>query len=631
MLNKLIIELSENIPAYHKIPVYIDFRDIGNSEIETLIAKYLHIKITEKDEYIKNNNILLLLDNLSFDSDYVHQIRRLESFMEAYEDVVLVATSSQIIEGRIPMELFEHNKFIEFKFFHIKTYKTREIKSLINNWFSNNQAVVKDGKLDKLISVFGALNLPRTPLAISMFLWIFEQQENYKPINHATMLENFIERMFSKTSKQEALSEKFDYRNKERLLSDIAHEMLVKNNENYRLPYVELIKFVEDKFKAKKFDKLFSPKKIIDHFLDKGLMVEEYYDNTQCVRFRFSCFFQYFITKKMEFDQSFRKYVLAEDNFLHFTNEIDYYTGLKRDQGEVLKILVERMAEAYSETIEKIKGFDLGFDDIFDHGPSIAASLDENFVEDLRSNGKPSEQEIDKIKDEMLDKVKPDKTIENKDSQLRPLQKMERLWTVSAKALKNSEEVEEVGLKEDSFKNILECSMAFSNVYKFFLEKYLHDNQESLPANASQELLIRRNIIPLINQAATYMLMGTSKLNVVIREKIEQDYKNEEISDYEKFMSVFLYADLRGADYIRFVEKFIKDIKRPYILDMALIKVVSYYFFRSNAELDNHLENMIADILIRSKKFHKSFKSQIKVRYKKRKKEKEGEVNPFMI
>ena len=53
-------------------------------------------------------------------------------------------------------------------------------------------------KLDKLLDILMALNLPRSPLAISMFLWIIEFQENYKPVNHATMLENFIERLFQK-------------------------------------------------------------------------------------------------------------------------------------------------------------------------------------------------------------------------------------------------------------------------------------------------------------------------------------------------------------------------------------------------------------------------------------------------
>jgi predicted NACHT family NTPase len=104
-----------------------------------------------------------------------------------------------------------------------------------------------------IILIFSTLNIPRTPLAVSMFLWIIEQQENYKPINNATMLENFIERLFKKQSSSEIYSEKFDYRNKERLLAEISFFMYSNKQINYRVSKRDLIKFIYDHLRALKF------------------------------------------------------------------------------------------------------------------------------------------------------------------------------------------------------------------------------------------------------------------------------------------------------------------------------------------------------------------------------------------
>lgn len=631
LLDRLVIEAAEGVSRYHKIPVFVDFDELGNKRIETIISRYLHVKITEVPKYVDNNNILLLVDNLSFDGDNCHKLKTIEIFLTTHPKTSIIATILQQFEGQMPLELLNHDTFATFKFLTIKPYKTKEIKSLVKLWFADNE-MFPTSKLDKLLAAFGSLNLPRTPLAISMFLWIFEQQENYKPINQATMLENFVEKMFKKQSKKEILSEKFDYRNKERLLTDIAFEMFNLNDHNYRISYTKLLAFIENKFKAKKFEFMYNPSVVLQHFLDKGILSREHDDNVEYIRFRFTCFFQYFMMKKMEFDSSFRDFVLKEENYLLFDDEIDYFTGLKRDQFEILTDLVKRMNESYEDIISKINAFELGFDDIFNVEKTLTASLNDNFLEDLRSNPKPSEEELDRAKDKQLEKTTPDKEIKRKLQTLSPLQKLERIWTLTAKVLKNSEEIEEEGLKELAYKSILKASMAFSNIYKYELEMFLDKNKDFIATNLKDELTIKRNIVPWLNEVALFMIMGTTKLNLIIKEKIEADLKNESISDYEKYLSVFLYADLKGQDYIKYVKHFIKDIRRSFMYDMSLFKVISYYIYRSkNKELDNTLENLMADIVVKSKNLSKDKKNSLKNNYRIKRNKHKQEKDPLLV
>lgn len=202
LLNKLLMELTNTIQKCRKIPVYFDFLEVGNRRYETIISQFLGVGIRKIEQFLADHTVLLLIDNITLSRSYETQLRRLEKFLDKYHKVRVVATSMQLLEGRIPLELAEYPTLSSFQMLTIKSFKTKEIRALIRNWFSKSETFDTSQKLDKLLDFFLTLNLPRTPLAISMLLWIIEQQENYKPINHATMLENFIDRQFVKTIKE---------------------------------------------------------------------------------------------------------------------------------------------------------------------------------------------------------------------------------------------------------------------------------------------------------------------------------------------------------------------------------------------------------------------------------------------
>lgn len=143
-----------------------------------------------------------------------------------------------------------------------------------------------------------SLNLPRTPFAVSMFLWIIERQQTYRPQNNATLIEKFIEEILDKKNIKGILRDTFDYENKIWLLAEIAHKMLISDQPNYSLPCSDIIKITERHLALRKFPKSYSARKIINGILNLGVFVEE----DSVIRFRFNCFFEYFLVKKMETD-----------------------------------------------------------------------------------------------------------------------------------------------------------------------------------------------------------------------------------------------------------------------------------------------------------------------------------------
>jgi len=618
LLDKVLIELTNNIRKYHKLAVYFDFNDIENRRFETIINNFIGIGIRNIQRVLDEHTIVLLIDNFDFNKLKLRNLNRLEEFIKINKKTRIIATCNQLIEGEIPLDAYKYNSNLNFNMVFIKYFQTKHTRELMQKWFSKNKIFNFQEKINKLVGIFYSLELPWTPMAISIFLWIIEQQEDYKPINNATMLENFIERLFKKWSKNEIYSESFDYRNKERLLSDIAYTMFKKNSLNYSMSYSELLDFIINYLKRKKFD--FSGDDLLQHFLSKGILIKEISETDIYIRFRFNCFFQFFLTKKMVFDADFKNFVLSEENMFKFIYEIDYFTGLKRDQSDILKLLIEKMELEYNEAISL---FSKDFDNICDIKKSLSSDLsNEKIINELKGIEKPKEADFEKIIDEMIDSYRPNRGIEKKEEILDQIPKLEAILILAAKVLKNTEECEEQDLKDYSYKRVLVCSMVLACITFVYIEELSKQDLETDDETKLIKILLDfRKYLPLLVQSMLHYLMGTGKLSVVIREKLDKDLVNKEISDFEKFISVFLYADINGKDNLKYIRKFIKGTKKQYIYDNSLIKILNYYFLQSkDKNTDKEYEKLIAENITHSKGFGKIMKSTIMTDYRNRRK-----------
>lgn len=611
LIDRLFMELADKISKYGVIPLLIDFEDFSQNRLETAISKFLGIGIMDVMERLEEHKFKLLIDNFNLSKSNSSKLKILEQFLIAHKSVKVIATINSEFETEIPFKLSMYPILQTFKSIKLDGFKTKNIRELAKKWFSNNKGYDTPDKLEKILKTITSLNIPRTPLAISMFLWIIEKQENYKPINNATMLENFIERLFRKWTKDEIYSEKFDYRNKERLLTTIAKEMFQKNNINYHLSYNDLRNFIYNYIKSRKFD--FEAEEVLRHFIGKGILIKENDKVEPYVRFRFTCFFKYFLMKNMEHNSDFKDFVLHEDNFLFFIDEIDYYTGIKRDQVGILKLVIQRMNEEYKETVDKITDLKHGFDSFFETNNNVAATLDAKFVKRLPEEHKPTNDEKDEMSDTKLDLMTTEDGIEKKEEQISQMQKLDRLWALAATVLKNTEETDIEDMKSNSYKDILTCSMSFSCIYKFSLERLLRgDKKNEFNKTTYENYKLTCRFLPLIHETTLYSLIATGKLSIVFREKIEKDLKDSKISDYEKYISLFIYSDMKGEHSISLIKKFIKQIKRSYIYDRVLFKLVSYYFMRSDNDiLDSEYEKLISEVMVNAKGLKKVDKGKI--------------------
>jgi len=114
-----------------------------------------------------------------------------------------------------------------------------------------------------------------------------------------------------------------------------------------------------------------------------------------------------------------------------------------------------------------------------------------------------------------------------------------------------------------------------------------------------------------LHQVVLYDWIGTIKLKEIIEDKIKKDNENNDISEFEKFLSVFIYSDIKAPNYQKIVKNFYKNSKSKYILDSIFFKLLSYYFLRSkDKETDKFYLDILADVKVKLKQIDKAKKSQ---------------------
>jgi len=605
LIDKFLIEIVHNYKELNQIPILIDFNDVGNKDFDTIISRFLNLGINDVKEFLVEERVVLLIDNLSFDQRHHFKLNRLNAFVRIYPKVKVIATSLQILESSIPNNYLEFNSELNFQLGFIQNLQSKEIKALIQNWYRGENIDFKEN-IQLLINSFDKLSLPRTPLSVTLFLWIIERQEK-KPINNSTLVEIFVENLLEKANFEQIFSQTFDYRNKERLLSHIAKFMLEFGNgdENYKTNRSDLELYIRD-YLDKRIE--VSTKDILCDFVKRGILVEvdDYF-----IRFKASFMFHYFLAKYMGINSDFKSYVLESSNYLEFMQEIEYYTGLKRDDKEILEFTQFKLVEAYTDINEQLVNKNI--DAFFETKDKASAQIS---LEKVKH--KPSEQDLEEMFDEQLSEIPVNTAIPKKKTTVDTIAgatkvPIDKVLKLAALVLKNSEEIDDIKLREAAYKNVLKCSIAYLVAYKASFLMYYDKNKktpEHFPENIDIKLFLR--FLPLMHQILLFDWLGSFKMTGIVRAKIREDKSNQNISELEKFLSVFIYADVKGSDYIEEIKKYLKFVKGNYLKDASFIKLITYYFMRSKSkETDNLYLELMSDVSGKQRRSKDEFKVKL--------------------
>lgn len=606
----------DNSIKQKKIPVYIDMRTAEN-KLEKEISGFLGLSVTKTKENLRKYNFVLLLDNIKFDESKKSQeyIKQLNSLLEEYPKLKIIGTSTSYGDQEQLQKVYDNNLSTNIDVANISYFGFGEIKTLMSKWLGNNH--IEDKSLDDLVQNFHNLNIPSTPLSVSLFLWIYEKQKNFRPINNAALLNNFVEKLFEKHSEEDAYADEFDYVNKENILAAVSFKMLETNEKNYRLSKNVLNETISNVIKAKKMSTIKVDSRrsfsewLIDYYEEKGILISESSGNGVIFyKFKLQCFMDFFLAKYMTLDNQFKNRVFSE-NYLLYEDEIDYYTGLNRHESFSLEFVYENMLTLFSKMIpdvdknDEIKNIilekELQFERYFNINDSRKSLIelmnlsetDNEKVDEVLDRNKSSKLEQRETENNALLKDSNDQyqkgeiLKKHKLEEMSQVDKLQKAWVITAKVLKNTDEMLDGKYRLDAFQGVIFCSLLSLLLFHKNAETRISSlNEEESEIQEFYNFFVRFGI--LLHENVLYSVMGTNKLNAIVEEYLAQVYvpknsKNDykvvmkNVSDIELFFVVLFYSDNSGEYYKEYLKYVITNVRSNYIRDSMMLKLGSLH------------------------------------------------------
>lgn len=567
-LAKFIID---NFEKYKKIPIVLNCRNIGiyNTKISTVISSQLFQLLDEKSE-VSKINIQLLLERNNFilicDEPKYLTVKQTKEINALEVKKIFINEYNPIVFGEDD-KAYIHNELSKIKKnFYIKPYTKNEVRKLINNISIENNG--DNQYVENVITYFYTTALPRTPFVISLIATICSKNKDVIPTNQAKILEQFLENVLEKINPIEQLSSTYDFNNKEDFLSCFAHK-LYKGNK-LSTSFQEFYEFVLQYHKEKgfslddsRFDKI---------FFEKNILVKE----GESVYFRFSCFNYYYLAKYAIKHEDFKNQIIDISQIESNADILFYYTGLRRDDKDLLQKVITKMNSYLSTHIID--------NDLFKQDPlKTNLGLTEKSISSLvEKSGSIKQEEKDKVTDrgDTSSKYNPNGVMIVGDSQ-----SFERLLSVLGFTIKNSEELNATMKDEAMGIYIKGCHVLWNNFSDLLLKFAKEVNSEIINNSdkTDRDLQKMYDIFEDLLKICIPIVISQQIMENAATEKMKGIYEDLwdkfDFDTPEKMLLAFLLMDLNYKNSIIFVNKFIKNTENKNYLKVCLIKMIYSYLY----------------------------------------------------
>jgi hypothetical protein len=519
---------------------------------------------------------------------------------------------------------------------------------LIHKWFGGELAKPKVTDLAKAIQFNSTImNIPSNPLNMSLMLVIIEQQADFVPINKASLLEKFIEILLEKANPVEGGAGGIDYRNKEHFLSYVASRMV--RDGNFRPTADEFRETAHLYFESRGLTVPGGTQPFIDHLISKGILSQ---DSGQ-ICFGFRCFAEFFIAKYMIEDKSFYEQILSENTYLSYFQELDYLTGLQRNNRDLIDLIRDRTIKSLDSLLNHIHvEVNLErFDEIRVQqnvyevlSEEEKASLTQQMTEEMSGDmGKQlvdlsdvgaSDIDVYREKDSRSDQMIIKSTYNDYKSGL-----MENLL-LYATVIKNCELIPDKQFKRDNLNTCVQSFLrAFYAYYAImyiladivdidFIKRVKESQSDELPDDElpdeelpgeglpDEEQEMRQTwkvgLLPLcltLLSDLLYNSLGTPKLRIVLEEEIHESTNHV----FLRLMYSVLYAELRLPGGIRELGRILKEVKKNKLYRGMILSRLSVYYvskLHSPSEL-REMEGLLADAVMGDKDIPRMLKAKL--------------------
>jgi len=385
-------------PALVSVPALMDFADIRASGEAVLRAVRESMPklsdIANLRQMLLHGMVTILIDDVDPADD--KRTKLLVDFTRQYPRCRYILTSK--VTPAITTGLVANfDKAVSFKEILLLPLRSGGIRQFTQQYVGGSDEAKTLQVSARVIAIMQQNSLPSTPFTVSVLLEVFNSMAKDVLIDEVTLIQRFIEYLLAKEKVTEASRASFDYDDKVDCLSFLAAHMV--RAEQYELSFDDLLHVL-----TSYIDKLgypHPPRQILDSFVAQKVLKRT---ELGSYRFYLRAFLEYFIAVAMTKDADIRAFVLNEDRYLSFVNEIEFYSGLNRREPHLLELLAtrhERIAQEYRASVGSTVDFD-GFDNIVLPGDEDDAREAMTEVREHLAAPPMTEEERDALIDEKL-------------------------------------------------------------------------------------------------------------------------------------------------------------------------------------------------------------------------------------
>lgn len=553
--------------------------------MELHIRTYFEINREKVKEILASGSFVLLIDNYSPNSGIADY---LNTFLYNYPKVKYVLCSEYNISRSV--DLFQLGEAsYEKLFFHdlrrqeIITYTEKRLSS------SQKREIIQE----KIIQLCKQLELPLNYWTVSLLLLIQHKSSDTYSKNLFSILDVCVDEIFGKKQLVIARS-RISFEQLKTICSALAKYLFLNHETTvYSASSNEIISFIE-RIVAENDRISVRSKDIFNFFVSCGILKLK--DEVDIYVFRLNGFFEYFLAYQMTKDNPFKKMVFEDETkYLGFKNQLEIYSGFKRDDLDFLLAVYEKtknklipIFESYSsnkdeELLNKIQE------------PKLIEEACRK-ISIQKSLTTYEKAEIEDLTDELqinadvhlIKKMNPEEI----NSEL-----LERYLSILARVFRNSDEI--LGNKEkkvEIFNHIIDfyCDLGFYIIDEFsdLTKKELKKDEYSIDDFPELNLLkFISNFSPMITQVWLFDGLGHFNLERMIKNEITVLERNIDENQYKLFILYFLLLDIDLYTYKEYIQIVMNNIKVPILKYMIVVKLNYYLAFKasSNKNLQQEL------------------------------------------
>lgn len=262
-----------------------------------------------------------------------------------YKNVPLMVLSSMQERAFVENEFVTSSEY-GFATLYMAPLQTYQVRTMVEAYNQMQIIAENDRVLGRLNADITNFNMHRTPLSCISLLEVFRKSFDDNPVNRTAMIQRLLSIIFDNEAVPTYKSLP-DVKDCEFVLGYICEKII--RDENYYFKEEDFCNMASSFCKEQKIS--LDYRYLFTILLNNQIICE--YDS-HWFGFRFSFWVYYFAAMRMTKSEEFAAFILDKQNYAHYPEVIEFYTGSDRTRNDAAQIIIDDIKDVTLKVEEKV-------------------------------------------------------------------------------------------------------------------------------------------------------------------------------------------------------------------------------------------------------------------------------------